>query len=76
VLQRWVAEADVDGFNLSRTVIPECLEDCIDLIVPELQNRGAFKTKYALGTYREKLFHAGDRLPDDHPAARERWVEG
>ena len=71
----WVAEADVDGFNLSRTVIPECLEDFIDLIVPELQNRGAFKTSYALGTYREKLFGAGDRLPADHPAARERWAD-
>jgi hypothetical protein len=74
-LQRWVAEADVDGFNLSRTVIPECLEDFTDLIVPELQGRGAFKTAYSLGTYREKLFHAGDRLPADHPAARERWGE-
>jgi alkanesulfonate monooxygenase SsuD/methylene tetrahydromethanopterin reductase-like flavin-dependent oxidoreductase (luciferase family) len=73
-LQRWVAEADVDGFNLSRTVIPECLEDFIDLIVPELQDRGAFKTEYALGTYREKLFGAGDRLPRDHPAAGERWA--
>ncbi len=74
-LQQWVTEADVDGFNLSRTVIPECLEDFIDLIVPELQNRGAFKTSYALGTYREKLFGAGDRLPADHPAARERWAD-
>jgi len=39
-LQRWVNEADVDGFNLSRTVIPECLEDFIDLVVPVLQDRG------------------------------------
>jgi alkanesulfonate monooxygenase SsuD/methylene tetrahydromethanopterin reductase-like flavin-dependent oxidoreductase (luciferase family) len=74
-LMKWVAEADVDGFNLSRTVIPECLEDFIDLVVPVLQDRGAFKTEYALGTYRQKLFGGGDRLPDDHPAARERWVD-
>jgi alkanesulfonate monooxygenase SsuD/methylene tetrahydromethanopterin reductase-like flavin-dependent oxidoreductase (luciferase family) len=74
-LQRWVAEADVDGFNLSRTVIPECLEDFIRLIIPLLQDRGAFKTAYPLGTYRRKLFGGGDRLPDDHSAARERWVE-
>jgi FMN-dependent oxidoreductase (nitrilotriacetate monooxygenase family) len=74
-LQTWVAEADVDGFNLSRTVIPECLEDFIELIVPVLQDRGAFKTAYQRGTYRHKLFAAGDRLPDDHPAARERWME-
>ena len=72
-LQRWVAEADVDGFNLSRTVIPECLEDVIELVVPVLQDRGVFKTAYALGSYRQKIFGGGDRLPDDHPAAKERW---
>src|SRR5215469_1268961 len=38
-LLAWVAEADVDGFNLSRTVIPECVEDFVDLVVPELQSR-------------------------------------
>ena len=36
-LQAWVDEADVDGFNLSRTVVPECVEDFVDLVVPELQ---------------------------------------
>ena len=36
-LQAWVDEADVDGFNLSRTVIPECVEDFVALVVPELQ---------------------------------------
>jgi len=63
----------VDGFNLSRTVLPECLESFIDLVVPVLQERGAYKTGYAAGTYRQKLFGAGDRLPDTHPAAAERW---
>ena len=74
-LQRWMTDADVDGFNLSRTVIPECLEDFIDLIVPELQDRGLYKTEYDLGTYRHKLFRRGDRLPGDHPAASERWAK-
>jgi long-chain alkane monooxygenase len=74
-LARWVTEADVDGFNLSRTVIPERLEDFIDLVVPELQDRGMYKTRYALGTYREKLFGMGDRLPASHPAASERWTD-
>jgi len=73
MLMEWVRDADVDGFNLSRTVIPECLESFIDLVVPALQDRGVFKTAYAEGTYRNKLFGAGDRLPDTHPAARERW---
>jgi hypothetical protein len=64
-----VEEADVDGFNLSRTVVPECLESFIDLVVPILQERGAYKRGYAPGTYRQKLFGKGDRLPDMHPAA-------
>jgi FMN-dependent oxidoreductase (nitrilotriacetate monooxygenase family) len=72
-LMAWVDEADVDGFNLARTVVPECLESFIALVVPELQNRGAFKTEYAAGTYRRKLFGVGDRLAMPHPAAAFRW---
>ena len=68
-LQAWVDEADVDGFNLSRTVTPECWEAVVDLLVPELQNRGAYKRAYTPGTYREKLFGAGPRLAPPHPAA-------
>jgi FMN-dependent oxidoreductase (nitrilotriacetate monooxygenase family) len=71
-LMAWVQEADVDGFNLSRTVLPECLEDFINLVVPVLQERGVYKRDYAPGTYRQKLFGAGDRLPQGHPAAAER----
>jgi FMN-dependent oxidoreductase (nitrilotriacetate monooxygenase family) len=71
-LQSWVDEADVDGFNLSRTVIPECVEDFVALVVPELQTRGAMKRAYAAGTLRQKLFGGGDRLPASHPAARYR----
>ena len=72
-LMLWVEEGDVDGFNLSRTVMPECLETFIELVVPVLQERGVYKTGYAAGTYRQKLFAAGDRLPDGHPAASVRW---
>ena len=71
-LQAWVSEADVDGFNLSRTVMPECLRAFIELVVPVLQERGVYKTAYAPGTYREKLFGQGRLLPSDHPAARYR----
>ena len=65
----WVDEADIDGFNLSRTVTPECLEDVVTLLVPALQERGRYKRAYAPGTYREKLFGAGPRLAAPHPAA-------
>jgi FMN-dependent oxidoreductase (nitrilotriacetate monooxygenase family) len=60
-----------DGFNLSRTVMPECVEDFVDLVVPRLQERGLFKTSYAPGPLREKLYGKGRaRLPAAHPAAR------
>ena len=74
-LLAWVNEADVDGFNLARTVVPDCIDDVVDLLVPLLQERGVYKRAYAPGTYREKLFGRGDRLPDTHPAAAARWSE-
>jgi FMN-dependent oxidoreductase (nitrilotriacetate monooxygenase family) len=68
----WVDQADVDGFNLSRTVTPECLEDVVRLLVPALQERGRYKRGYAPGSYREKLFGAGPLLVAPHPAATHR----
>jgi alkanesulfonate monooxygenase SsuD/methylene tetrahydromethanopterin reductase-like flavin-dependent oxidoreductase (luciferase family) len=57
----YAAESGADGFNLSRTVFPECLEDVVELLIPALQERGAYKREYAAGTYREKLFGPGAR---------------
>ncbi|CAG9204597.1 Dimethyl-sulfide monooxygenase [Paraburkholderia tropica] len=74
-LQAWVEEAGVDGFNLSRTVVPESYEDFVDLIVPELQNRGLYKTAYEPGSLRHKLFGEGDTLPERHTGAGFRHKE-
>jgi len=71
----WVEETGVDGFNLSRVVTPETLEDFVDLVVPILQARGVYKREYARGTLRQKLFgHA--RLADTHPGASYRRLAG
>ncbi len=56
VMGDWMAQADLDGFVLARTVTPECFVDFVDLVVPELQRRGLYKTAYAAGTLRAKLF--------------------
>jgi len=69
-LEGWVRDADVDGFNLSRTVMPESLDAFIALVVPLLQERGVYKAGYAPGTYREKLFGGGARLGAGHAASR------
>jgi FMN-dependent oxidoreductase (nitrilotriacetate monooxygenase family) len=72
LMEEWVEETDVDGFNLAYAVTPETFEDVVTYLVPELQRRGIYKTDYAPGTLREKLFGAGPRLPGSHPAARYR----
>lgn len=70
-LESWIAETGLDGFNLTRIVTPESYEDFIDLVIPELQRRGSYKTAYEQGTLREKLFPEGEaRLPEQHAWAR------
>ncbi|MFG1477957.1 LLM class flavin-dependent oxidoreductase [Xanthobacter sp. V4C-4] len=72
----WVEETDVDGFNLNRLVSPETLEAFVDLVVPELQARGVYKTAYGEGTLRQKLFPGrGALLHDTHPGARFRVAQ-
>lgn len=66
----WIDDTGLDGFNLTRTVTPESFEAFIDLVVPELQRRGRYKTAYAEGTLREKLFASNHpHLPADHPGS-------
>lgn len=71
LLQQWIEETDVDGFNLAYAVMPETYEDIIDLLIPELQRRGVYKKEYRTGSLREKLFGQGPFLPEDHPGRRE-----
>ncbi|MNN36090.1 Dimethyl-sulfide monooxygenase [compost metagenome] len=66
----WVDETGLDGFNLTRTVTPESYEAFIELVVPQLQQRGRYKTAYGEGTLREKLFQSDHpHLPADHPGS-------
>ncbi|WP_062220776.1 MULTISPECIES: LLM class flavin-dependent oxidoreductase [unclassified Aureimonas] len=75
ILQEWQEETDVDGFNLAYAVTPETFEGVVDLLVPELQKRGAYPTAYRPGTLREKLFGDGPYLPKTHPADLYRDIE-
>jgi FMN-dependent oxidoreductase (nitrilotriacetate monooxygenase family) len=67
-LLSWIDETGLDGFNVYRTAEPAGLKSVVDLLVPELQSRGAYKTRYAEGSLRHKLFGKGDRLGPTHPA--------
>lgn len=75
ILQEWVEETGVDGFNLAYAVTPETFEDTVNLLVPELQRRGVYPKVYRPGTLREKLFGRGAYLPESHPAHGYRDIE-
>jgi alkanesulfonate monooxygenase len=60
-LESWMVEGEIDGFNLTRTVVPECWEDFVAFVVPALQERGIHKTAYREGALRHKLFGRGPR---------------
>ena len=68
-LQAWVAETDLDGFNLAYAITPGTFEDVVRWVIPELQRRGVYPTEYEPGTLRQKLHGRGDRLPDEHHGA-------
>jgi alkanesulfonate monooxygenase SsuD/methylene tetrahydromethanopterin reductase-like flavin-dependent oxidoreductase (luciferase family) len=68
-LESWIAETGLDGFNLTRIVTPQSYVDFIDLVIPELQRRGSYKTAYDSGSLREKLFHQEAYLPEQHTGA-------
>ncbi|MCL6241600.1 LLM class flavin-dependent oxidoreductase [Acinetobacter amyesii] len=68
----YLDETGIDGFNLTRTVAPESHQDFIHLVIPELQQRGRYKTAYDTGSLRQKLFQQGDHLAKTHPAHRYR----
>ena len=67
-MEEWMAQTGVDGFNLAYAVAPETFEDIVNLIIPELQRRGRYKTAYRPGTLRHKLFGGDDLLDATHVA--------
>ena len=69
-IEAWFEQTDVDGLNVAFATSPGDFEDIADMLVPELTKRGRYKSEYAQGTLREKLFGAGRaRLTEAHPAA-------
>ncbi len=73
-MRDWMEVADLDGFNLVYVTSPGDVVDIVDLVIPELQRRGLYKTAYAPGTLRQKFFGRDRRLlPNNHPAARFRY---
>jgi FMN-dependent oxidoreductase (nitrilotriacetate monooxygenase family) len=51
----WVSDQACDGFTLLPPLAPRGLRDFVDLVIPELQRRGAFRTDYETTTLRGHL---------------------
>ena len=52
---RYVRTRAVDGFNITPHLLPSALADIVDKVVPELQERGVYRTEYEGATLREHL---------------------
>jgi alkanesulfonate monooxygenase SsuD/methylene tetrahydromethanopterin reductase-like flavin-dependent oxidoreductase (luciferase family) len=54
-LQAWFEGGAADGFNIMPPYLPGALDDFVELVIPELQRRGLFRTAYEGRTLRENL---------------------
>jgi hypothetical protein len=54
-IEKWIRENGADGFNILPHIYFKGLETFVDKVVPELQNRGLFRTEYEGRTLRENL---------------------
>lgn len=59
-LARWVRAGATDGFNISPYLVPGGLDEIIEWLVPELQDRGVYRNEYTSTTLRG---HLGLREP-------------
>ena len=55
MMEAWMDGGAADGFNITPTHMPGGAEDFVEMVVPELQRRGRFRTKYEGATLRENL---------------------
>jgi alkanesulfonate monooxygenase SsuD/methylene tetrahydromethanopterin reductase-like flavin-dependent oxidoreductase (luciferase family) len=60
-MEAWFDSDACDGFVIAATHSPGAYEDVVRLVVPVLQRRGVFRTRYTGSTLRE---HLGLARPD------------
>jgi alkanesulfonate monooxygenase len=64
-MQNWFENGGADGFNILPPYLPGALDDFVNLVVPELQERRLFRTDYTGTTLREHLGLARPERPLD-----------
>lgn len=55
ILQEWFESRACDGYNIMPPMMPNGLNDFVELVVPELQRRGLFRKAYTGKTLRDHL---------------------
>jgi FMN-dependent oxidoreductase (nitrilotriacetate monooxygenase family) len=72
-IERWLDEVGIDGINLLQYHSYDTARDFIEYVVPVLRERGRLRRAYdEHESLRDRIFGAGDRLPERHFAARYR----
>jgi alkanesulfonate monooxygenase len=54
-MEEWFTSGAADGFIIQPPYLPGSADDFVELVVPELQRRGLFRTEYEGRTLRENL---------------------
>jgi N-acetyl-S-(2-succino)cysteine monooxygenase len=54
-MEHWFKDGACDGFNVMPAYQPGSLADFVEMVIPELQRRGLFRTEYEGATLRENL---------------------
>ena len=65
-MENWFLNGAADGFNLLPAIVPGTLTDFCNLVVPELQSRGLFRSEYEGVTLRGNMGLGGPRMSDHH----------
>jgi alkanesulfonate monooxygenase len=67
-MEDWFRDDACDGFNIMPPYLPGAFDDFVELVVPELQRRGLFRTEYEGRTFRD---HLGLKRPASRYQAKE-----
>ena len=66
-MEEWLTTGAADGFIIQASYLPGGFDDFVNLVIPELQRRGLFRTDYSGSTLRH---HLGLRRPPNRHASR------
>jgi alkanesulfonate monooxygenase len=54
-MEQWKTARAADGFNIIPSHLPDAINAFVELVVPEMQRRGLYRTDYEGATLRENL---------------------